>query len=85
MRLPRGHAIHPVQVSLGKTEMSQRLPQAVAGQPGADAAMAKVREQELFERVGRLRMELEGLKKGGRVQAWRRVAAGSNPTRPLGS
>lgn len=34
-----------------------------AGKPDADAAVAKKREQELFEQIGRLKMELEWLKK----------------------
>ena len=57
------HAIHPVQVSQWKKEVSERLPEVFAGKPDADAAAAKAREQELFEQIGRLKMELEWLKK----------------------
>jgi hypothetical protein len=39
------------------------------------AAAAKVRGQELFEQIGRLKMELEWLEKSWRVRALRRVAA----------
>ena len=39
------------------------------------AAAAKVRGQELFEQIGRLKMELEWLEKSLRVRALRRVAA----------
>jgi transposase-like protein len=57
------HAIHPVQVSQWKKEVGERLPEVFAGKPDADAAAAKAREQELFEQIGRLKMELEWLKK----------------------
>ena len=39
------------------------------------AAAAKVREQELFEQIGRLKLELEWLEKSWRVRALRSVAA----------
>ena len=57
------HGIHPVQVSQWKREVAERLPEVFAGKPDADAATAKKREQELFEQIGRLKMELEWLKK----------------------
>ena len=57
------HGIHPVQVSQWKKEVAERLPEVFAGKPDADAAAAKKREQELFEQIGRLKMELEWLKK----------------------
>ena len=57
------HQIHPVQVSQWKKEVAERLPEVFAGKPDADAAAAKKREQELFEQIGRLKMELEWLKK----------------------
>jgi|ERR1035437_1327990 transposase-like protein len=57
------HGVHPVQVSQWKKEVSERLPEVFAGKPDADAAAAKEREQELFEQIGRLKMELEWLKK----------------------
>ena len=44
-------------------EVAERLPEVFAGKPDADAAAAKKREQELFEQIGRLKMELEWLKK----------------------
>jgi hypothetical protein len=34
-----------------------------AGKPDTDAAAAKEREKELYEEIGRLKMELEWLKK----------------------
>lgn len=57
------HRVHPVQVSQWKKEVTERLPEVFAGKPDADAAVAKKREQELFEQIGRLKMELEWLKK----------------------
>ena len=57
------HRVHPVQVSQWKKEVTERLPEVFAGKPDADAAAAKKREQELFEQIGRLKMELEWLKK----------------------
>jgi transposase-like protein len=57
------HSVHPVQVSQWKKEVTERLPEVFAGKPDADAAAAKKREQELFEQIGRLKMELEWLKK----------------------
>ena len=55
------HGVHPVQVSQWKKEAAERLPEVFAGKP--DAATARAREKELFEEIGRLKMELEWLKK----------------------
>lgn len=57
------HGVHPVQVSQWKKEAAERLPEVFAGKPEAGAAEAKVREKELYEEIGRLKMELEWLKK----------------------
>ena len=57
------HQVHPVQVSQWKKEVMERLPEVFAGKPDADATAAKAREHELFEQIGRLKMELEWLKK----------------------
>lgn len=43
-------------------EVNERLPEVFAAKPDADAAATKVREQELFEQIGRLKMELEWFK-----------------------
>jgi transposase-like protein len=56
-------AVHPVQVNQWKKEAATRLPEVFARKGGADAAEAKDREKELFEEIGRLKMELEWLKK----------------------
>ena len=55
--------VHPVQVSQWKKEAAERLPEVFARKPEADAAEAKEREKELYEEIGRLKMELEWLKK----------------------
>ena len=57
------YSVHPVQVSQWKKEAAARLPEVFARKPEADAQEAKTREKELFEEIGRLKMELEWLKK----------------------
>jgi transposase len=43
--------------------LAERLPEVFARKPELDAQEAKAREKELFEEIGRLKMELEWLKK----------------------
>jgi len=57
------HQVHPVQVSQWKKEVTERLPEVFSQKPDADAKAMKERETELFEEIGRLKMELEWLKK----------------------
>ncbi len=57
------HQIHPVQVSQWKKEVAERLPEVFSQKPDADAKAMKERETQLFEEIGRLKMELEWLKK----------------------
>ena len=57
------HGVHPGQISQWKKEVCERLPEVFAGKPDADAVAAKEREKELYEEIGRLKMELEWLKK----------------------
>ena len=57
------YQVHPVQVSKWKKEAAAGLPEIFARKPDADAIAAKEREKELFEEIGRLKMELEWLKK----------------------
>lgn len=57
------HGVHPVQVSQWKKEVSTRLPEVFSSKPDVDAQTAKEREKELYEEIGRLKMELEWLKK----------------------
>jgi transposase-like protein len=57
------YQIHPVQVSQWKKEIAEKLPEVFAGKADHDAEAAKEREKELYEEIGRLKMELEWLKK----------------------
>jgi len=57
------YQVHPVQVSQWKKEAAERLPEVFARKADADAEAAKEREKELYEEIGRLKMELEWLKK----------------------
>ena len=57
------HKVHPVQVSQWKKEVAARLPEVFARKANADVRESKDREKELFEEIGRLKMELEWLKK----------------------
>ena len=57
------YQVHPVQVSQWKKEAAERLSEVFARKGDPDARAAKDREKELFEEIGRLKMELEWLKK----------------------
>jgi transposase-like protein len=57
------YQVHPVQVSQWKKEAAERLPEVFARKADQDAEAAKAREKELYEEIGRLKMELEWLKK----------------------
>ena len=58
------HGVHPTQVSQWKKDLADRLPEVFArGGANAAAGEAQERERELFEEIGRLKMELEWLKK----------------------
>ena len=58
------HGVHPTQVSQWRKDLAERLPEVFArGGAGAAAGEAQEREKELFEEIGRLKMELEWLKK----------------------
>ncbi len=69
------YAMHPVQVSQWKKEAAERLPEVFARKADHDAESAKERERELFVEIGRLKMELEWLKKSWRARALRSAAA----------
>lgn len=57
------YKIHPVQVSQWKKEVAVRLPELFARKSDGEFEEMKVREKELFEEIGRLKMDLEWLKK----------------------
>ena len=69
------HQVHPVQVSQWKKEAAERLPEVFARKADRDVEQAREREKELFEEIGRLKMELEWLKKSWRARALRGAAA----------
>lgn len=57
------HEVHPVQVSQWKKEVIERLPEVFRKKPDRKESEAEDRERELFEQIGRLKMELDWLKK----------------------
>jgi transposase-like protein len=57
------YKVHPTQVSQWKRELSERLPEVFTRGSDTTAVEAQAREKELFEEIGRLKMELEWLKK----------------------
>jgi putative transposase len=50
-------------VNQWKKEVAERLPEVFTKQADANAAEAQAREKELYEEIGRLKMQLEWLKK----------------------
>ncbi|MGH3598552.1 MAG: IS3 family transposase [Mycobacterium sp.] len=80
------YQVHPVQVSKWKKEAAAGLPEVFARKPDAAAVAAKDREKELFEEIGRLKMELEWLKKklaSSSVKERRRMIEPSHPKLPI--
>ncbi|MBM3848562.1 MAG: IS3 family transposase [Verrucomicrobia bacterium] len=80
------YQVHPVQVSQWKKEAAERLPEVFARKADQDAQEAKEREKELFEEIGRLKMELEWLKKklaNSSVDARRRMIEPEHPSLPI--
>ena len=57
------HGVHPSQVNQWKKEVAERLPEVFTKQADANAIEAQAREKELYEEIGRLKMQLEWLKK----------------------
>jgi putative transposase len=59
-----GHfAVHPTLVHAWKKQLLANAEDLFANGAKADAADAEARQAELFEQIGRLKMELEWLKK----------------------
>ncbi len=54
--------VHPSQVSTWKKHLHQHLPQVFGAKPPRDGR-TESREAELFEEIGRLKVELDWLKK----------------------
>jgi transposase len=57
------YEVHPVQVSQWKKEIAERLPEVFAKKADYEAEASKEREKELYEEIGRLKMQLEWVKK----------------------
>jgi transposase-like protein len=57
------HAVHPTLIHTWKKQLLAGAETVFAGAVKADAADAEARQAELFEQIGRLKMELEWLKK----------------------
>ena len=57
------HSVHPGQVTEWKKKLLTEGNQIFGRQPARAAAAQATREAELYEQIGRLKMELEWLKK----------------------
>lgn len=57
------HQVHPTQVNQWKKEVAERLPELFSKQADVTAAETQAREQELYAEIGKLKMQLEWLKK----------------------
>lgn len=57
------HGVHPLQVSAWKKQVVTALPSVFGLKIERDALHAQAREQELYEEIGRLKMENNWLKK----------------------
>lgn len=57
------YGIHPKQVSEWKRQVIESLSEIFAGGMRVDGRELRRQESELFEQIGRLKMELEWLKK----------------------
>ncbi len=57
------HGVHPGQVTEWKQKLLTEGTQLFGRQPAREAAVQASREADLYEQIGRLKMELEWLKK----------------------
>jgi transposase-like protein len=57
------HGVHPTQVSAWKRQVLESLSTFFDGGIRVDGSELKRQESELFEQIGRLKMELEWLEK----------------------
>ncbi|MEN3291487.1 MAG: transposase [Burkholderiales bacterium] len=73
------HGVHPVMVSQWKKEIVERAGTLFEGKRGPKAEAAREDEDRLFGEIGRLKMELDWLKKSQACE--RRGAAGMDRTR----
>lgn len=62
-QLASEHGVHPLQVSAWKKQVVAALPEVFGSKPQRQAEHAQEKERELFEEIGRLKMENSWLKK----------------------
>jgi len=62
------YEVHPAMVTRWKQRAMAELPRMFSEKPTNGVAEAAVRETKLYEQIGRLKMELEWLKK--KVEPW---------------
>jgi putative transposase len=77
------YEVHPVQVSQWKKEIAERLPEVFSKKADHSAEASKEREKALFEEIGRLKMELDWVKKklaSSSIEERRRMIEPDHPT-----
>ena len=62
-QLASEYGVHPTQINEWKRQLMKEGAQVFGQRTGSDETAAKERENELYEQIGRLKMELEWVKK----------------------
>ena len=62
-QLASEYGVHPTQIHEWKRQLMKEGSQVFGQRTAGDEAAAKERENELYEQIGRLKMELEWVKK----------------------
>lgn len=62
-QLASEYGVHPTQINEWKRQLMKEGAEVFGHRAGSDEAAAKERENELYEQIGRLKMELEWVKK----------------------
>jgi putative transposase len=73
------NGVHPTQISQWKRQLAQGAKELFGERRAKEAQDHEALQAALYEQIGRLRMELDWLKKNDRPRL-RRSASGSNPT-----
>ena len=68
------HDVHPTQIRAWTQQLLENGPQVFARSNGQEQREQAVKENELYEQFGRLKMELEWLKKSCPVRVVRNVS-----------